>query len=98
MLVRNARYSGPAAFEITPVVEVVILETIETRGLVGRFMQWCSENGLEPVVTGGGCGGGSYVHGHAPGHAERIQKWLEAQGAILDGRDRQVDTTEEVDP
>ena len=78
-------------------VRVVILETIETRGLVTRFMQWCHESNAEAVVVDGGAGGGSYVHYHAPEDAERIAQWLKDQGAILDGLEQQVDTLAEKD-
>jgi hypothetical protein len=53
-------------------------------GLVGRFLQWSIEEDVYPLSMGGHSGGGSYLHFYGSEDAEKVKKWLLANGVVND--------------
>jgi hypothetical protein len=54
-------------------------------GLVSRFLDFTIEEDISPAVSGGMCGGGSFVGYYYEPEANRIIGWLKGQGVEIDG-------------
>lgn len=80
-ILRSYRISGPAMCDVSPAVIVRIQETIETRGILVEFLQWCMANSVfSSRYAGSTTGGGFHCACYALEDAAKIKKWLIDRG------------------